>query len=104
MHELNEQDVLDVLVCDFQARPRGAASVFDVAPAVRGVRREAGALLIDFAPDAASAVAEYVDAERQCCRQIGWELSTEPAPLLRIAGTSAQLDVLEELFTAERPS
>ncbi|HLZ71291.1 MAG TPA: hypothetical protein VKV26_15420 [Dehalococcoidia bacterium] len=95
---MNEQDVLDVLVCDFQARPRGAASVFDVAPAVQSVRREADALLIDFAPEAAPAVAEYIDAERQCCRQIGWELTLAPAPRLRISGTPPQLDVLEQLF------
>lgn len=99
---MNDQDVLDVLACDYQARPRGAASVFDVAPAVRGVRREPDALLIEFAAEASPAVAEYVNAERQCCRQIRWELSETAPPTLRIHATPAQLDVLTELFSAAR--
>ncbi len=95
---MNEHDVLDVLACDMAARPRGAASVFDVAPAVRNVQREDGALVITFAPEAAPAVAEFVAAERLCCREIGWELRETPAPTLRIAASPARLDLLEQLF------
>lgn len=96
---MNEHEVLDVLACDYQARPRGAASVFDVAPAVREMRREGNALVIRFVPEAAPAVAEFVAAERRCCREIGWELSEAPAPVLRLSATPAQLDVLQQLFT-----
>ena len=99
---MSEQDGLDVLACDYRARPRGAASVFDVAPAVRSVRREPDALVIEFAPEASPAVAEFVAAERLCCREIGWELSDGVAPTLRIRATPGQLDVLAELFSSPR--
>src|SRR5690348_12372471 len=95
---MDEQGVLDVLACDFRARPRGAASLFDVGPAVRGVRREPDALAIMFAAEAATAVAEFVAAERLCCREIVWELSAAPALTLRIRATPVQLDLLAQLF------
>ncbi|HZQ37483.1 MAG TPA: hypothetical protein VFD32_16240 [Dehalococcoidia bacterium] len=97
---MNERNVLEVLACDFRARPRGAASVVDVAPAVRSLRREPGTLVIEFAAEAALSVAEFVAAERLCCREIGWELSEAPAPTLRIRATPAQLDLLQQILIA----
>ena len=88
-------EALDILVCDYQLRPKGAPSFFDLDGSARGVRREDGALLIDFDPAAADQVAALVDAERQCCTSIGWELQTVPALRLRISAAAPQLDVFE---------
>ena len=95
-------EILDVLACDIQARPRGAASVFDLAPAVRRVRREPCALVIEFTADAAPAVAEFAAAERLCCPEIGWELHDEQTPTLRIRAMPAQLEVLQQLFSTRK--
>src|SRR3712207_15904 len=46
-------EALDILACDYQMRPKGAPSFFDLEGSVRGVRREDGALVIDFDPAAA---------------------------------------------------
>ncbi len=93
---MNERDVLEVLACDVEARPRGAASLADLVPAVRGVRRESGALVIEFAAEAAPAVAEFAAAARLCCPEIGWEL--REALALRITASPTRLDLLQQLF------
>ncbi len=95
-------EALDILACDCQLRPKGAPSFFDLEDAVRGVRREDGALLIDFDAAAAEHVAALVDAERQCCASIGWELQTAPTLRLRISATAPQLDVFEGFLPTGR--
>ncbi|MHB8576849.1 MAG: hypothetical protein ACYDCQ_16135 [Dehalococcoidia bacterium] len=94
------QQVLDVLACAIDKRPPGAASIFDVAPAVLAVRRDGGVLEIEFDGSAAAAVSEFVAAERVCCAEIDWDLATDPAvhQRLRISATPAQIDLLAELF------
>lgn len=96
----NADDALDVLVCDFAARPKDAPSFFDLQDTIRGVRREPGSLVVDFDPAQAAAVEQLVAAERQCCREIGWELTTAPALQLRIRATPDQLTVFEGFLTA----
>jgi len=95
-----QPDPLDVLVCNIGARPAGAPSFNDIMPAIRRVERAPGTLTIDVSPDAFEAVEGCVAAERLCCAGIGWALDREPAPRLRITATPAQLDLLEQLFSA----
>jgi hypothetical protein len=91
----------DILACDFRARPRGAPTVFDVLPTVQHVDRTAATLTVTFAPAAVETVSAYVDAERLCCADIRWELERRPALRLHISARPGQLDILEQLFTAQ---
>jgi hypothetical protein len=72
----------------------------EVLPSVRGMHREAGTLVVDFEPAGAATVAAFVEAERRCCSTIGWDLSISPDVRLRLSATPAQLDALEQMFTA----
>jgi DNA-binding transcriptional MerR regulator len=90
----SEADLLTTLACDITLRPADAPGIDDIRPAVRAVIREAGAVLIEFEPAAASVAAAFVDAERRCCARIGWELTATPVPRLRITATPDQLDLL----------
>ena len=94
-------DTLDILACEYEKRPKGAPSFFDLQPAIRGVHRSGSILAMEFDPAAASAVAELVAAERLCCPGIGWELTRGPVLRLRIQATPAQLDVFEQFLPAE---
>jgi len=84
---------LAVLACELDKRPKEAPSFSDLEAAIREVRREGGSLVIGFDPAESERVAALVDAERQCCPDIGWELQCSPALRLRISATPAQLDV-----------
>jgi hypothetical protein len=94
--------VLDVLGCEIGARPKGAPTFDDVAGAVRAVRREPGALVVDYDPSAAERLEAVVEAERLCCAGVGWHLErvapAEGAPggvvRLRIEASPARLDAL----------
>jgi hypothetical protein len=100
MPESQQDEALDVLACDFRARPKGAPTVFDVLPVVWQVDRGADALTVAFAPGAADMVTAYVEAERLCCTDVRWELDREPGRLrLRIGAKPGQLDILEQMYT-----
>jgi hypothetical protein len=86
---------LDVLSCEWAKRPRGAATFGDLAPALRGLRREGEVLVAEYEPGAAGRLAEVVAAERLCCAGIEW--AAEGARLT-VRATPAQLDVLAELL------
>ena len=86
---------LDVLACEYERRPKGAPSFFDLAGAVRDIHRADGALVIDFDPAEAERVEALVEAERQCCTTIGWDLQRTPTLHLRISASPAQLDIFE---------
>ena len=96
-------DELDVLACEYEKRPRDAPSFFDLQHAIRSVRREAGALIVDFDLTFADAVEQLVSAERRCCPTIGWDLATVPAPRLRIRAQPAQLDIFEQFLAPSTP-
>ena len=87
----------DVLVCEFALRPRGAPTFLDVAPSLRRLHEERGALLLQFEAAAAPAVRDFVAAERLCCPTIDWVLS-EDAAELRIATTPGRLATLKSMF------
>ena len=88
-------ETLDVLACDYEKRPRGAPSFFDLEGVIRDLRREDGSLVIDFDPAAGEAVTALVEAERQCCASIGWDLQRGAGLQLRITAAPEQLDVFE---------
>ncbi len=62
-----QSKALDVLACDWQARPRGAPGIAEIAPSVQDVRREGQALVVSFDANAAGDVEAFVSAEQQCC-------------------------------------
>ena len=92
----------DVLVCEFSLRPRGAPSLFDVAPFILQVSREAGALEIVLDPNARTIAREYTEAERLCCPTISWKLKERPALRLRVSTTPGRLRTLEAMFADAR--
>jgi thioredoxin len=99
--------MLATLACDLGARPAGAPHFGDVAGAVRAVRREPGALVVDYAPEAAATLEAIVAAERACCSDLGWNLERARAGAggagdglrLRVEASPAQLDALAPVFT-----
>ncbi len=93
-------DALDVLACEYERRPKGAPSFFDLQGAIRQVQREDDALVVDFDTHEAARVEQLVAAERLCCPGIGWELEQTPAPRLRIRAAPAQLAVFEQFLTS----
>jgi hypothetical protein len=97
---IDRDELLDVLVCDINARPKGAPSFSDLQPAIRRVQREDGTLLVEFDPATAEQVEQLVAAERLCCAGIGWELTRGATVELRIHAQPAQLDVFQQFLTA----
>ena len=76
---------------------------------MRAVRREPGALVVDYAPEAGDALAAIVAAERACCAELGLAPGAGGgrAPRgagavvrLRVEATPAQLDALAPAFEA----
>jgi hypothetical protein len=97
---MSQDDDFEILACEYDKRPKDAPSFFDVAGALRGVRREGGTLIVSYDTAAAPDIARLVAAEQQCCPGIGWELATGPAVEVRIHAAPAQLDVFEQFLTA----
>jgi hypothetical protein len=98
------QRALDVLACEIGRRPVDAPHLTDLAPAVRAVRRDGTALVVELDPAAAEAAAAAVAAERLCCPEIGWHLERGDdghagrTLTLRIEAAPVQLDALEPLL------
>jgi hypothetical protein len=91
-------DALNVLACEFDKRPKGAPSFFDLRYSILRSHRESEVLRIEFDPAESGAVAHLVEAERLCCAGIGWDLQQSPALVLSIRATPAQLDVFEQML------
>jgi hypothetical protein len=91
-------ELLEVLACDYRARPAGAPSFFDVQPAIRRVTRDGEGIRVDFDPAEREAVSRLIAAERLCCATIGWDLDDGPELTLRITATPAQLDVFDRFL------
>lgn len=103
MSDLPSPDALETLVCELDRRPESAPTISDILPRVTAVRRDANRLVVTFDPSAAALVSAVVDAERQCCSTISWDLETNQAVRLHISGTAPQLAVLAEMFSAAPP-
>lgn len=104
-----DAELLETLSCEIGARPAAAPHFGDVAPALCGVTRAAGALLVDFDAAVLDTLAQVVDAERLCCPDLGWHLERPaasapgagPVVRLRIEGTAEQLEALEAAFAPD---
>jgi hypothetical protein len=91
-------DALDVLSCVIDVRPAGAPTSDDLAPALRGLRREGATLALEFDPAAAETVVAFAAAEQRCCAGIGWEVEHGARLILHVRATPAQLDQLAQLW------
>jgi hypothetical protein len=92
------EEMIELLACDIAARPAGAPGIDAIAGRAISFARGDGDLAITFAAEAADDVAAFAAAERACCASLGWHFEREPAVLLRITATSAQLDAIERMF------
>jgi hypothetical protein len=95
-------DIIEVLDCDLDVRPKTAPGIGALAPHVRGVSRTPEAILIDFDPKAEQTLAAFVEAERLCCAGIGWDMEREAGLSLRIRASDGQLAAIESLWKASR--
>ena len=94
---LPTDEILDVLVCEIGARPRGAPTFDDVAPHMRSLHRDAAAITLEFDDAARENVERLAAAERLCCPGIEWLVESDPVRL-RIGASPAQLDTLEQML------
>jgi hypothetical protein len=99
-----QPEILDTLVCEPARRPTGAPTIGDVLPAIRAASRDERQLTVTFDRTVTDLVSAVVDAERQCCSTIVWDLDTDPEPVLRIGARPGQLDVLEAIFVPPHPT
>ena len=100
MADLPREDLLTVLSCEPERRPQ-APVIGDLAPHVTGVSRGAATLTVRFRPEARATLEAFVEAERQCCAGIGWEVSEGPEVVLRIEAGPEALDALSTMFAPE---
>src|SRR5690242_8552493 len=98
---IEDRDLLEVLACDIAVRPP-APGPDDLRPFITGVTHDGDGLRVRFDNAGASLVAAFVEAERQCCPEIGWELVAGPA--LRISATPEQLIAIKALFDSRSVS
>lgn len=95
------QDDEDVLICEYEKRPRNAPSFLDLHDAIRAVVPEDGALRVAFDPTRRTEVEQLAAAERLCCPTIGFEVSLPPTLTLTIRATSGKLATLEQMLTMD---
>lgn len=99
--EINEETAR-ILSCDISVRPRNSAGISELLPYVRAIHRDGQSLTVTFDASGGDAVNSFVDAERQCCTGLTWNLNSDDACLdLRINGTEDQLAVIENWFETE---
>lgn len=91
-------EIIEVLDCDLDVRPKGAPGIDALLPQVRGVSRVHGALIIEFDDGAREMLPAFVEAERLCCAGIGWEIERSPTLRLRISANADQLAAIESLW------
>lgn len=95
------EDADDVLVCEYEKRPKGAPSFLDLHDSIAAVVREGEALRVEFDASHRAAVEQLVAAERLCCPTIAWELSPPPRLALTIRGRLGQLATLQHMLTID---
>jgi hypothetical protein len=86
-----------LLTCDITARPQGAPTIDDMRLHVRKTALSERTLSVTFDSGAVSALAAFMDAERQCCTEIEWHFEPSKS-VLRIVASKAQLAVLQSLL------
>jgi hypothetical protein len=99
MAEPKIPNALEVLACEIDVRPVGAPGIDEIAPAILGVERADGGLVVTFARSAADVVQRFVAAEQRCCATISWDMEQTPdAVRLRVGAEAQQIELLERLF------
>ena len=95
-----EQDhaLIELLDCDLDIRPKAAPVIDQLLPRVRGTKRIAATLHVEFDPGAAETLEAFVAAERLCCAGIGWEIQRGPPLVLRISANDAKIRAIESLW------
>ena len=104
MSEPHTPEVVETLMCEVGQRPKGAPTIDQIVGSVMALTRGADSLVVAFDPAAADVVQAVVEAERQCCSTLGWQLETEHGLQLRITAKPLQLDALAEIFGAQTVS
>lgn len=94
-----DDKALKVLACDIGVRPANAADITAVLPYIRSKKVQNHTVIIDFEEAGKSVVQSFIDAERMCCSELTWSVTTIKGRLrLRIAGTSEQAAVVSRWF------
>ncbi|RIK44984.1 MAG: hypothetical protein DCC57_16985, partial [Chloroflexi bacterium] len=91
----------DVLVCEYEQRPRGAPSFIDLQHAIRDVGRDDNALRVVFDPQQRGSVEQLAAAEQLCCPTMRFELSPPPEAILSIHGRPGQLATLQQMLAMD---
>ncbi|MEX0683226.1 MAG: hypothetical protein WD904_05915 [Dehalococcoidia bacterium] len=97
MKEVSTDDLIQVLGCDIDRRP-DAPGIAELSPFVLGSERRDGALRVRFAPEARETLAAFVEAERLCCADVGWQIAEGPDVVLTIAASEAAVDMMQRIF------
>lgn len=92
-------EVVDALVCELGKRPAGAPTIQGIVGSLMSLHREGDSLIVEFDPAASAKVQAVVEAERQCCSTISWQLEAEHGTRLRITALPLQLETLEAMFS-----
>jgi hypothetical protein len=91
-------DIIEVLDCDLDVRPKAAPSLDLLLPYVRSATRNATTLFVAFDPQAEPTLEAFVEAERLCCAGIGWDIERDSGLHLRITAADAQISAIESLW------
>jgi len=94
------EDLLEVVGCEIGKRPADAPTLDDLGQHLLGVQRESDSITVRFAPEALVTLKAFVEAERQCCADIGWAVSDGPDVALRIEAGPAQLEAFAVMIQA----
>ncbi len=91
-------EIIELLDGDIASRPSAAPGVGQLIAHVRGIARTSGALLIEFDQQSAQTLESFVEDERRCCADIGWDIERGPGLRLRITAAEGQLKAIESLW------
>jgi hypothetical protein len=91
-------EIIEILDCDLDSRPKAAPGIEALLPHVRSAARTTGAIVVEFDDNATSTLEAFVEAERLCCAGIGWEIERGDVMRLRISANEAQLTAIESLW------
>ena len=73
MKTWREEDIIEVLGCNFDARPDGPGREA-LAPFINRVLQASTTLTIEFDPAGREVAEAFVRAERVCCSNVDWKL------------------------------
>lgn len=97
-----EDNEIEILACDIAIRPRDAAGYADLLPYVREMKLDGGRLTVAIEASGKQAVESFVNAERQCCTGLTWQIEDARALIhLIVGGKANQLQVVKSWFDEE---